>query len=162
MMIGKVEKNGSELWLEVVPFDDGLNYYLTLVVKKEMKQDITASGMLNALNSEGHIALYVNFDSGKSVIKPESKPIIEQIVRMMKSNPGLKIRVEGHTDNMGDPKSNKTLSEERAKAVVSALVAGGIDINRLSSAGFGQDKPITDNKTEEGRAKNRRVELVKN
>lgn len=162
MMVGKVEKNGNELWLEVVPFDDGLNYYLTLIVKKEMKQDITASGMLNALNSEGHIALYINFDSGKSVIKPESKPIIEQIVRMMKSNPGLKIRVEGHTDNMGDPKSNKRLSEERAKAVVSALVAGGIDINRLSSAGFGQDKPIADNKTEEGRAKNRRVELVKN
>jgi len=80
---------------------------------------------------------------------------------MMKANPDLKIGVEGHTDNVGNPKSNKTLSDERAMAVVASIVAQGIDPKRLSAAGHGQDKPIADNKTEEGRAKNRRVELVK-
>ena len=161
MMIGKVIKRGNELWLEVAPFNDGNDYYLTVVAKEAMKQDVTASAMLDALNREGHVALYINFDTGKSIIKPESKPIIEQIVQMMKSNSGLKIGVEGHTDNVGNPKSNKTLSDERAKAVVSAIVAQGIDAKRLSAVGHGQDKPIADNKTEEGRAKNRRVELVK-
>jgi len=161
MMIGKVIKGGNELWLEVAPFNDGNDYYLTVVAKEAMKQDVTASAMLDALNREGHVALYINFDTGKSIIKPESKPIIEQIVQMMKSNSGLKIGVEGHTDNVGNPKSNKTLSDERAKAVVSAIVAQGIDAKRLSAVGHGQDKPIADNKTEEGRAKNRRVELVK-
>ncbi len=161
MMVGKVMKGGNELWVEVVPFNDGNDYYLTLVVKEAMKQDVTASDMFDALNREGHIALYINFDTGKSTIKPESKPIIEQIVQMMKANPDLKIGVEGHTDNVGNPKSNKTLSDERAKSVVAAIVTQDIDTKRLSAAGYGQDKPIADNKTEEGRAKNRRVELVK-
>jgi OOP family OmpA-OmpF porin len=161
MMIGKVIKGGNELWVEVVPFNDGGDYYITLVAKEAMKQDVTASDMLNALNRDGHIALYINFDTGKSSIKPESKVIIEQIVQMLKANPEVKISVEGHTDNVGNPKSNKKLSDDRAKAVVTAIVAQGIDAKRLSSVGHGQDKPIADNKTEEGRAKNRRVELVK-
>ena len=77
---------------------------------------------------------------------------------MLSANPDLKLSVDGHTDNVGNPVSNKTLSEERAKAVVSAIVAKGIGGERLSPSGYGQDKPIGDNKTEEGRAKNRRVE----
>lgn len=161
MMVGKVKKGTSELWVEVVPFNEGYNYYLTLVEKEAMKQDVTYSGILKTLNTEGHIALYINFDTGKSTIKPDSQNIIHQIVAMMKDNPDLRIGVEGHTDNVGNPKSNQTLSEDRAKAVVAAIEKEGIDTKRLSAAGFGQDKPIADNRTEEGRAKNRRVELVK-
>jgi OmpA-OmpF porin, OOP family len=161
MMVGKVIKGGSELWVEVVPFNEGNDYYLTVIVKEAMKQDVTASNMLDALNRDGHIALYINFDTGKANIKPESKPIITQIVEMLKANPGLMVSVEGHTDNVGNPASNKTLSDQRAKTVVAAIVAQGIDAKRLSALGHGQDKPIADNKTEEGRAKNRRVELVK-
>lgn len=158
---GRIAKDGKELWVEVGYHEYNGTYIITIVEKQLMKQDVTASEMFDALSREGHVALYINFDTGKSIIKLESKPIIDQIVQMMKLNPELKISVEGHTDNVGNPKSNKTLSEERAKSVVSAIVAQGIDAKRLSAVGHGQDKPIADNKTEDGRAKNRRVELVK-
>ncbi|MGH8236936.1 MAG: OmpA family protein [Steroidobacteraceae bacterium] len=75
--------------------------------------------------------------------------------------PTLQLGIEGHTDNVGDAASNKKLSEARAKSVTAAIVASGVETARLSAAGFGQDKPVADNRTEEGRAKNRRVELVK-
>jgi len=160
MVVGKAVKDANEMWVEVVTLG-GDDYYLTIVLKELMKQDVTASSMFEALNRDGHIALYINFDFGKSIIRDESKPVIEQIVQMMKSNPELKIGVEGHTDNVGSPASNKTLSEARAKSVVTAIVSQGISADRLSPAGFGQDKPIADNNTEEGRTRNRRVELVK-
>jgi len=160
MIVGKAVKGADELWVEVVTLG-GDDYYLTVVIKELMKQDVTASSMFETLNRDGHIALYINFDTGKSIIRDESKPIIDQIVQMMKSNPDLKIGVEGHTDNVGTPASNKTLSEARAKSVVSAIAAQGVSADRLSPAGFGQDKPVADNGTEEGRAQNRRVELVR-
>ena len=159
-MVGKFVKDGNELWVEVATLG-GDDYYLTVILKELMKQEITASAMFEALNRDGHIALYINFDTGKSGVKAESKPIIEQIVQMMKENSDLKLSVEGHTDNVGNPKSNKTLSEERAKSVVAAIIDHGISTERLSASGYGQDKPIADNATEDGRAKNRRVELVK-
>jgi OOP family OmpA-OmpF porin len=158
---GKVTKDGSELWVEVGYHEYNGTYIITIVENQSMKQDVTASAMLEALNQDGHVALYINFDTGKSTIKPESEKIIAQIVEMLKSNPELKLNVEGHTDNVGNPKSNQTLSEERAKSVVAAIVAQEINGERLSSVGHGQDKPIADNSTEDGRAKNRRVELVK-
>ncbi len=126
-----------------------------------MAQDVTASAMLDALNKDGRVALYINFDTGKATIRPDSKPIIDQIVQMMKANGSLELSVEGHTDNVGDAKSNQVLSENRAKAVAAAIVAQGVEAKRLSTAGYGQDKPVADNSSEEGRAKNRRVELVK-
>ena len=160
MVVGKAVKDGNEMWVEVVTLGVE-DYYLTIILKELMKQDVTASNMFEALNRDGHIALYINFDTGKSIIRDESKPIIEQIVQMMKSNPDLKIGVEGHTDNVGTPASNKTLSENRAKAVVSAIAGQGIAADRLIPSGYGQEKPVADNSTEEGRAKNRRVELKK-
>ena len=160
MVVGKAVKDGNELWVEVVSLG-GDDYYLTVVLQELMKQDVTASSMFEALNRDGHIALYINFDTGKSIIRDESKPVIEQIVQMLTENPNLKIGVEGHTDNVGTPASNKTLSEARAKSVVSAIVGHGIAAERLSPSGYGQDKPIADNNTEEGRAQNRRVELVR-
>lgn len=160
LVVGKAVKGPDELWVEIATLG-GENYYLTIVLKELMKQDVTASSLFEALNRDGHIALYINFDTGKSVIRDDSKPIIDQIVEMMRSNPDLKIGVEGHTDNVGTSASNKTLSEARAKSVVAAIIAQGISADRLSPAGFGQDRPIADNSTEEGRAQNRRVELVK-
>lgn len=161
LMVGKVVKGGNELWIEAAPFNGGGDYYLTVIVKEAMRQDVTAQGLLDALNRDGRVALYINFDTGKATIRPDSRPVVDQVVAMLTANPDLALSVEGHTDNVGQPKANRTLSEQRAKAVVAAIVAAGIKPARLSAAGYGQDKPVADNKTEEGRAKNRRVELVK-
>ena len=160
MVIGKVLKGGGELWVEVVPFNDGNDYYLTVVAKEAMSQEVTAGAMFDALSRDGRVALYINFDTGKSTIRTDSKPIIEQIVQMMRANAQLEINVEGHTDNVGDAKANQILSENRARAVVGAIAAQGIEAKRMSAVGLGEDKPVADNSSEEGRAKNRRVELV--
>jgi OOP family OmpA-OmpF porin len=73
----------------------------------------------------------------------------------------LRLSIEGHTDNVGTPQNNKVLSENRAKAVMNAVASSGVDASRLTSVGWGQERPVADNRTEEGRAKNRRVEIVK-
>jgi len=157
----KMVKNGKEIWLAVETYNSATGYTLTVVEAGEMVQEVTANDMLVALNKNGFMALYINFDTGKATIKPESEPIIGQIITLLKDNPDLNLSVEGHTDNVGTPQSNKVLSEQRAKAVVSAIVGGGIDASRLTSMGWGQEKPVADNRAEEGRAKNRRVEIVK-
>ena len=161
MVIGKVVKGSDELWAEIAAWGDGGEYSITVVVKEAMKQDVTASALFEALNREGHVALYINFDTGKATIRPDSQPVIDQVAEMLQTNTSLMLSVEGHTDSVGTPASNKILSENRAKSVVAALAAKGIEAKRLNAAGWGQDKPIADNQTEEGRAKNRRVELVK-
>ena len=160
----KLMKNGKEAaWIKIETGGDGGNdfYYLTIIQLEEMKQEITSTNIFTALNTDGHIALYINFETGKSDIKPESQSIIDQISEMMNTNPTLKISIEGHTDNVGASASNQTLSESRAKAVMNALITKGIDKTRLSAKGWGATKPIADNATEDGKAKNRRVEIVK-
>jgi OmpA-OmpF porin, OOP family len=153
-------KEGRNIWMSIPEVGQD-SYQLVVVEQEAMKQEVSAKDMLTALNKDGFIALHINFDTGKSSVKPDSVPVVDQIYAMLKDNPKLKISIEGHTDNVGKPSDNKKLSEARAKAVQDALVAKGIDKNRLSFAGFGQDVPVADNRTEEGRAKNRRVELVK-
>ncbi len=117
--------------------------------------------MMDEMESKGFVTLHINFETGKADIRPESQEIIDQVVNLLSENESLNISIEGHTDNTGNAASNKTLSENRAKSVMNALVARGINKSRLSTKGWGQEKPIADNKTEEGRAKNRRVEIVK-
>jgi OOP family OmpA-OmpF porin len=157
----KIVKNGKEIWVSVETFNGATGIKLTVLESGEMAQEVTASDMLDALNKDGYMALYINFDTGKSDIKPESQSIIAQIVALLENNPSIKLSVEGHTDNVGNSQNNKTLSEQRAKAVVAAVVSQGINASRLSAVGWGQEKPIADNRSEEGRAKNRRVEIVK-
>lgn len=155
----------SEIWVEAyVNPNQGGPYYLTVVEKQALQVKaslLPAEEMKKELDAKGHVALYINFDFDKADIKPESQPIIEQIVKLLKNNPSLNLTVEGHTDNIGTPAYNKQLSEARARSVVAALTAQGIEARRLKAAGFGQDKPIAENSTDDGRAKNRRVELVK-
>jgi OmpA-OmpF porin, OOP family len=155
----------KEYWIQLTSFAGTVNaieaFALNVLEMEPMKQEIDASEMFTAINKNGFVALYINFETGKSEIKPESKPIIDQIYEMLKQNPDLKISIEGHTDNVGTEKSNQTLSESRAKSVMNALVSKGIIVSRLQYKGWGQTKPIADNNTEEGKAKNRRVEIVK-
>lgn len=158
---GKIVKSGREVWVDVQIYNDGRDYTLTVVEVEAMVQEVTANDMIAALNKMGYIALYITFDTGKSDIRPESQPIVEQIVLLLKDNPDLKLSIEGHTDDVGTPAANKALSEQRAKAVLAAVVKNGIAAGRLTAVGWGQDKPVADNRTEEGRAKNRRVEIVK-
>ena len=99
------------------------------------------------------------FDPNEFEIKPQSGAELNEVVLLMKDNPTLHIQINGHTDNSGKPADNKTLSENRARAVTNYLIAKGIAAARLSSRGFGDTQPVADNATPEGRAKNRRTEL---
>lgn len=160
----KVVTGGKEVWVKVradVYSAPTHNYRLDIVERAAMAQVVSANKLLEELNAKGFVTLYINFDTNKWDIKPDAQPTIAEIVKMMKAQPSLRISVEGHTDNVGNPAANKTLSENRAKSVMNALVAQGIAANRLTAKGFGQENPIADNRSEEGRAKNRRVELVK-
>ncbi len=103
----------------------------------------------------------INFDIDKADIRPESMGTLNMIVQVMKDNPDLKFEVDGHTDNSGAAPHNLTLSQQRADAVKVQLVKMGIDAARLSSKGFGDTKPISDNSSLDGKANNRRVEFVK-
>jgi len=157
----RLKKGSAETWAYVYAYGGCNSYNLTIVEKGTMEQKISSSAILDALNKEGFIALDIHFETGKAAIQPESQAQIAEIAALLKSNPSLKLSVDGHTDNTGTPDGNRKLSEDRAKAVRTALVSQGTDASRLQAQGFGQDKPVADNRTEEGRAKNRRVELVK-
>jgi len=112
------------------------------------------------LKNKGSVDIYgVYFDFGSASVRPESGPILEKIAKYMKDNPSAKLAVEGHTDNIGDARKNQALSENRAKSVVAAVTKLGTDPGRLRAAGFGATKPVADNKSITGRAKNRRVTL---
>ncbi|MBO5271696.1 MAG: OmpA family protein [Muribaculaceae bacterium] len=118
--------------------------------------------LYDRMMSDGKFITYgITFDVGKATIKPESMGEINRIVQLMTENPTLKFSVEGHTDSTGNPTSNQTLSEQRSQAIVAKLVELGIAQDRLTAVGKGQNSPIADNNTDEGRAKNRRVEFVK-
>jgi outer membrane protein OmpA-like peptidoglycan-associated protein len=118
--------------------------------------------LYDRMMTDGKFITYgITFDVGKSVIKPESMSEMNRIAKLMTDNPDLKFSVEGHTDNTGNAASNLTLSDARSKAVVDKLIEMGIAKDRLTSAGKGQTSPIADNNSDEGRAKNRRVEFVK-
>lgn len=158
---------GKEYWVYVKKMyepqvsGEVASYSLIVLEKEAMKQEIEASEMFNEINKNGSIALYINFETGKAEIKEESSKIIDQIAEMLNTNANLKISIEGHTDNVGNAAANQTLSENRAKAVMSALISKGIDKTRLSSKGWGQTKSVSDNDSDDGKAKNRRVEIVK-
>ncbi len=160
----KVQSGGKDIWIKVEP---GIwsaptqSYQLSIVEVEAMAQVVSANALLDALNKDGFIALYINFDTAKADLKADGEATVKEIVAMMKSAPDLKLSIEGHTDNVGTAASNLKLSEARAKSVMDAVVKAGIDKSRLSSKGLGQTAPIADNRSEDGRAKNRRVELVK-
>ena len=155
----------KEIWVEAYQiYDDHDNYWLTVVERKALPMTATvlpAAEMKKALDATGHVALYLNFDTDQATLKPDAQATIAQIISLLAQSPDLKLSVQGHTDDAGTPAHNQALSEARARTVVATLTAQGILPDRLQAAGFGQTKPLADNATDAGKAKNRRVELVK-
>ena len=154
----------KEYWIHIATGAFPTHGYVTVLEKEGMKQSLgflDASAMKKALDADGRVALYINFDIDKATLRPDSQPVMDEINKLLTNNTGLKLSIEGHTDSTGAPDHNRQLSTARARSVLGALVGLGIDPVRLSSKGFGPDKPIADNADESGRAKNRRVELVK-
>jgi OOP family OmpA-OmpF porin len=159
-----IQKDGKETWIEVRCYS-GIMFRLSIVEREIMKQEIVAdaNAMGDDIKRTGHVSVYgIYFDSGKTELKPESDTAIVQISILLKNNESLKLYVVGHTDNVGTIDANMKLSKDRADAVVNALITRyTIPAARLKSYGVASLAPVASNDTEEGRAMNRRVELVK-
>jgi len=160
----KVVKNGTEVWAHVYASANG-SYNIQLIEKQAMNQDVIAdaNSMANSIKESGKVAVYgIYFDTGKSILKPESQPTLQEITKLLKADPNLKLYVVGHTDNTGAFDANMKLSMDRAGAVVNALVSQfSVNVARLRACGDGPTSPVASNENEEGKALNRRVELVK-
>lgn len=128
---------------------------------KQTIEKVTADKIVEDLSKTGKSVLYINFDIDKSSISGNGIEVVSEIASALKKDSNLKISIEGHTDNTGDASHNKKLSTDRANSVLIALVNQGIDKSRLSSKGFGSEKPLAPNDSEENKSKNRRVELVR-
>ncbi len=157
----KVNNGGKETWIKVLSF--GNIYELTIVEKEGMKQDVIATAEIfnTDIKRTGHTAVYgIYFDTGKSDVKPESDAAIAEIAKLLKTE-DIRLYVVGHTDNTGSFDSNMKLSQARAEAVMNALVSKyGINPSRLKAYGVGSLSPVASNNAENGKSKNRRVELV--
>lgn len=154
-----ISREGAEILTEV---SAGENYYTLIIIEKAVdQQEITAGSMLEELNESGRVILYIGFDSGGSLISPESMNIVEQVVKLLILDPKLLLGIEGYTDSTGSEAANQKLSEDRALAVKNAIIEKGIDASRLRSVGYGENIPITDNATEKGRVLNNRIGLIK-
>jgi OOP family OmpA-OmpF porin len=163
-----IRKGDKEIWLKIgtyigegTPENTG-QYIVTVIEKEGMKQEIVAKDILSEIKSNGRIALYIKFDTGKSDPKSESEPIIKEMGKILKQNPELKVYIVGHTDNQGNLNDNMKLSDSRANAIVKVLVTRyKIPVAQVEAKGVGSLSPIAVNDTEEGRELNRRVEMVK-
>lgn len=155
-----IRKDNSKILIDVVPVNVDM-FKLTVIESGGFVQIVTAGQLSEQINKQGFANLNVNFDTNKSIIKDGDKAAISEVVVLLKNDSKLKLSVEGHTDNVGAAVANKSLSQARSDSLVAYMVTAGIPAGRLVAKGFGSEVPVADNRTEEGKAKNRRVELVK-
>lgn len=161
-----LEKGGQETWVEIsISSSSSANSYILEIIEKQgMQQDVQASADIWAkdISATGRVAIYgVHFDTGKADIKPESDAALAEMAKLLGQNSQLKVHIVGHTDNVGDFAANMKLSQARAESVRNALIARHrADGNRISAHGASSLSPVASNATEEGRAQNRRVEMV--
>ena len=163
--IAQMPVSGKTIYLQVDVSNAGEVYDLTVVEEAAMEQKVefTAMELAKALNDTGSVALHnILFDTGKATLKPESAAALAPVGELLKADTALKLEIQGHTDNVGQTAANLKLSQDRAAAVKAYLVQTfAIPATRLTTAGFGDTKPVAPNTAEAGRAQNRRVELVK-
>jgi len=159
----KVEGGGKITWIYVDARTGG-EYELEIIEKNAMTQEVVADAksLARDISSTGHASVYgIYFDFNSAKIKPESEKAIKEIAKLLKGNLSLKLYVVGHTDNVGKISYNMKLSQSRAEAVMNELITKyKVSADRLKAYGVGSLAPVASNKTEEGRTKNRRVELV--
>lgn len=160
---GSVVIDGREVWAEAVKGNGKI--WLRVVETMAMTQHVVAdaASFKNDLKATGHVAVYgIYFDTGKAALKPESTPALLEVTKLLAADPALKLWVVGHTDSVGAVDLNMKLAQARAEAVVAALTTThGVSAARLKGYGVGPLSPVASNDGEAGRAKNRRVELVK-
>ena len=160
----EIRKGGALTGVYVEGFNGGRDYSLKIVESQTMRQEVVAdaSAMRNDLADTGRtIVQGLYFDTASATIKPESERALTEMVKLLNGSPALKVYVVGHTDSVGSLDSNLKLSSDRAASVVKAIAARGVAAQRLKSAGVGPYSPVASNDTDGGKAKNRRVELVK-
>lgn len=161
VMIPNVTGNPTALSIQASTYDFGqTGDYPTMIRNIRIAEG--AVKLYDRFITDGKIVTNgIKFDSGKATLKLESMGVINEIVKLMKEHPEINFSVEGHTDSDGDAQFNIDLSEQRANTVVNELIARGIDGKRMVAKGFGEDVPVAENTSPEGKANNRRVEFVK-
>jgi len=162
---GHKSDNGRDIYATVITSKNNDNVTTQLVVAVVgdiANKMVDAAAMAKGLGDKGHIALYgIYFDTDRAALKPESRPTLEEIAKLLNGQPTLNVFIVGHTDSQGSFEHNMTLSRQRAEAVAAALATSHkIARARLRTAGVGMLSPVGSNATEDGRALNRRVELV--
>lgn len=158
------QKGAQWIFVQLSDFNELPVYEQTTVLVKEMTQEMTASAqaMADAITKSGKLDVYgITFATGQATITPASDAVLSDLLAVLTANADWKLRIEGHTDNVGAAAANLKLSQARAAAVAAWLTGKGIDAARLTTAGLGDTQPVGPNTTEEGRARNRRVVLIK-
>jgi len=160
---GTIVADGKEIWVQAEKGNGKI--WLRIIEKQAMAQYVTAdaAALGKDIGATGHVAVYgIYFDTGKADLKPESEPALKEVAALLAGDPALELWIVGHTDTVGQVDANMTLSQARAEAVVKALVTRhAVAAARLTAYGVGPLAPVASNANEEGRAKNRRVELVR-
>ncbi|WP_428742042.1 OmpA family protein [Tenacibaculum sp.] len=158
-----IHKNDGNVYIAIDKAKYG-GISIQIVQEKGFEQTIKfikSDKIQKDLEETGKSVLHINFDTDKATLKPDGISAVNEIVTVLKNLPDMKIEINGYTDNTGNEGHNLKLSEERASTVKNEIIIAGIDQNRLISHGYGQNNPIADNSSEEGKAQNRRVELIK-
>lgn len=155
-------KGAQWIGVETDPSNDMSWYSQTAVLVEDMRQDLQAdaTAMAAEIEKSGSVAVYgISFDTGKATLAPDSEKVLNAVLSLMKAQDAWRFEIQGHTDNVGARTANQALSEQRASSVVAWLVKNGIEQSRLVPRGYGDTLPVAENSSDEGRAKNRRVEL---
>ena len=160
--VARLSDNDRLLWIKIWSQETAIN--LSFVEEKLFKsavKPIPAETLRTALETRGRAGLYIAFDFNRPTLRPQAGPILAEVIRLLRDNPALRLGIESHTDNIGPRVRNLSLAASRAQSVCATLAAAGIDAARLTPIGIGPDRPLADNTTSEGRARNRRVVLVR-